>query len=175
MNLKLKFQTGQLLVLLEQLGTGDLGEITFTEKVEITKKSKHDQTGVHRENNENELNTNNTGLSTEETDELFSLCKDIQNLVDGSNDNMNDITDTSLDKLINEIPEEVAKTAPSLNCDIIDIDYFLEDDSPCNSSSISATSEESDSDLSSFLEDELSSHAKMDDTIFELFPSLAAV
>lgn len=167
-----------MLILLEQLGTGSLGEVTFAEKVEVTEETaKYDQVRVHRENNENELDTNNTDLSKKEADELFSLCQDIQNLVDGSDNVLKDVTDTTIDKLINEIPEEVTRNA-AFNGDIIDIEQFLEDDNSCGESMI-YTSEDSDTDSSSFLEDESSSYSEdlssLDDVFLELFPSLASV
>jgi len=168
-----KSQTGQLLDLLEQIGTGSLGEITITEKTAVTQEAKLSESEIYRETIEDGLSSNNTNLSSQEADELFSLCRDIQELVDGSDNTLKELSDDNVNvvSLLQEIPEEVTKV--SSKKDFIDIDsFFKTTEISCSNSS---TSE--DCDLNALLEDEVSYSSKnpWDDDFLDLFPSLASV
>ena len=160
-------QSFQLLDVLEQIGAGDCGEVSVAEEVDVPKEQqKQQQEGeIDTDSVTYESDTNHSDLSPDDTAELFSLCQEIQNLVDdGPNNNLNE-TDLSVISMISEIPDEVAKSQTSKDecsedkSNILDFLNVLDSDSGFGS--------EDDSDFSST--------KSIDNDFLDLFPSLSSI
>lgn len=156
-------QTFQLLDVLERIGAGGSGEISIAEEVDVPKEQQEQQyeNKIDTDSLTYESDTHNSDLSPDDTAELFSLCQEIQNLVDdGPRNDLNE-TDLNVISIISDIPDEVTKTQPSKNeysedkSNVFDLLNVLDSDSGFSS--------DDDSDFST------------DNNFLDLFPSLSSV
>lgn len=160
-------QTGQLLDILERIGTGSSGQVSLTEEID----SSEEQQCLQQENTvdttatSNEPHTDNPELSTEDTAELFSLCQEIQDLVDGPGNTI-DETDLDVVSLISELPAEVSKTVQKSNQTFKPSDELSEIFSLLDSDSGFGSEDE---------RTDFSPSNTIDDDFLDLFPILSSV
>ena len=164
-------QTGQLFELLEQLGAGISSQVTSTEKVAVSQKSEEQpKNEIDRTTITAESSSDNSELSTEEdTAELFSLCKEIQDLVDGPN---NAIEDSDFDFLtaVTSVSDKSITTKQKLSVKEIDTDIMELFDYPADKIS----TDDNDSGFSSE-EDTSFPYKSNEDDFLDLFPMLSSV
>ena len=161
-------QAGELLTLLERIGTGSSSQVLVTEEVDSSKiKQQYTQ-------QENEVDTNavangpcsnNTDMSIEDA-ELFSLCKEIQDLVDGPSNCLND-KDLDVVSLISSPGENSSTAIPNNKTrDISSSDPLSELFNILDSDS-GFGSEDDNNDFSNA--------GSIEDDLLDLFPDLASV
>lgn len=161
-------QTGQLLDILERIGAGSSGQVSLTEEIDSSKEQQclQQESEVDTTIASNEPHTDNPELSTEDTAELFSLCQEIQDLVDGPGNTINE-TDLDVVSLISELPVEVSKTVQKpINQTIKPSDELSEIFSLLDSDSGFGSDDE---------RTDFSPSNAIDDDFLDLFPILSSV
>lgn len=159
-------QTGQLLNLLERIGTGSSSQVSLTEKVDVTEELNciKQKSEIDTDTSTNELDASNPELSAEDAAELFSLCQEIQDLVDGPCNTI-DNSDINAISLISELPEEVTNSGKTPN------KFNTSDDLSSEILKLLDT----DSGVSSDEDMDFSPSSPLDDNFLDLFPTLSSV
>ena len=164
-------QAGELLTLLERIGSGSGSQVLVTEEVDSTisqQQCTQQKDKVDTDVVANGPCSDNTELSIEDA-ELFSLCKEIQDLVDGPSNTLTKkdldvvslISSTSLGEISSNIitnnkTQDISNTTDPLS----EIFNMLDSDSGFGS--------EADSN-------DFSNASSIEDDLLDLFPDLASV
>ena len=167
-------QAGELLTLLERIGAGSGCQVLVTEKVDSTIKQQQQCVTQQEDKVDTDVVANgpcsdNTKLSIEDA-ELFSLCKEIQDLVDGPSNTLTNkdidvvslLSSTSPGKITsNVITNNKTQDTTNTTDPLSEIFNLLDSDSGFGS--------EADNN------NDFSNASTIEDDLLDLFPDLASV
>lgn len=164
-------QAGELLTLLERIGSGSGSQVLVTEEVDSTisqQQCTQQKDKVDTDVVANGPCSDNTELSIEDA-ELFSLCKEIQDLVDGPS---NTLTKKDLD-----VVSLISSTSPGeISSNIITNNKTQDISNTTDPLSEIFNMLDSDSGFGSEADsNDFSNASSIEDDLLDLFPDLASV